>query len=204
MSRRARPSFTGRFAGVAVGAWAAISLLAGASLMVSHWTVLPKPDVDDPAFTEQLNGLRTAQDDQQWVVVHVLYSRCSCSQRVFDHLFDEQRPAGAHERILLVEADPAIERRAAARGFSVKIVTRAELKNEFHIEAAPMLIVIDPQGSVRYAGGYTDRKQGFEFRDTAIVKALADGGDPAELPLFGCGVSEELQQALDPFRLKYG
>lgn len=172
--------------------------------MVGHWTVLPKPDVEDPAFAAQLNGLRAEQDDGQWVVVHVLYSRCTCSQRVFDHLFDDQRPAGAHERILLVEADAAIERRAAARGFAVETVSRAELKSEFHIEAAPMLIVIDPQGSVRYAGGYTDRKQGFEFRDTAIVETLAQGGDPAELPLFGCGVSKELQEVLDPFRLKYG
>ena len=64
------------------------------------------------------------------------------------------------------------------------------------VEAAPILIVIDPSGVVRYAGGYTERKQGPVVADIRILRATERGDAPVALPIFGCAVSERLRGEL--------
>lgn len=189
-------------AGAVVAIWAAVFIVVGASLMVGHWYTLPRPNTEDPDFASRLASLR-GDATEGWLAVHVLYSKCRCSQRVFDHLFETERTPGVAETILLVGADEEIERRASSRGFDLHVVTPTELAREFRIEAAPLLAVLSPTNEVRYTGGYTDRKQGYDIRDTEILQDLIDGEESRDLPLFGCGVSKELQQLLDPLGLKY-
>lgn len=189
-------------AGIIVAIWAAVFVVVGASLMVGHWYTLPRPAAEDPDFASRLASLR-GDDADGWFAVHVLYSKCRCSQRVFDHLFESERPQGVAEAVLLVGADDEIERRASSRGFDLHVVTPRQLAQEYRIEAAPLLAVLSPTDQVRYAGGYTDRKQGYDVRDVEILRNLIDGEESQDLPLFGCGVSKELQQLLDPFGLKY-
>jgi hypothetical protein len=135
--------------------------------------------------------------------VHVLYAACRCSQRIFDHLFESARPSEYRETILLVGDDPSVAARASAAGFDLVAVTPQALATEFHIEAAPLLLVLDPDGRIRYAGGYSERKQGYEALDVEIMLGLMSGVAASELPLYGCGVSMELQAVLDPMGLKY-
>ncbi len=73
---------------------------------------------------------------------------------------------------------------------------------KYGIESAPLMIVDDAHGVIRYAGGYTSRKQGLDYQDQAIVHQLLSGAEVDPLPLFGCAVSQRLKQMVDPFRLK--
>ncbi len=183
--------------------WAGLAVLVQTTLMAAHWYTLPKPDRADPLLEQSIAALVSEDGTGQWAMVHVLYSECRCSQRVFDHLFETTRPEGAYETVLLVGHDAAIEARADTAGFEVVVATPAELERRFGIVSAPLLLVLDPGGTLRYAGGYTERKQGYGPRDLDILAVLQRGDDPTELPLYGCGVSKELQEALDPMGIKY-
>lgn len=183
--------------------WAGLSMVIQATLMASHWYTLPTPDQGDVRLREGLDELVPAHAQGSWVAVHVLYSACRCSQRVFDHLFETPRPDGLYETLLLVGEDPDLETRAATAGFDVWVLSPQELETRFGLVSAPLLLVLGPDASLRYAGGYTDRKQAYDVQDVQIIETLQAGRSPAELPLYGCGVSKELQQILDPMGLKY-
>jgi hypothetical protein len=79
--------------------------------------------------------------------------------------------------------------------FDVRTVAAADLAR-YGIEAAPALLVIDPGGRTRYAGGYTERKQGPDIEDLRLMAAAQGDEDLAGLPLFGCAVSDRLRRAL--------
>ena len=184
--------------------WVAILFVAGTSLAAAHFA-LPKPDVKSQALERALSSLRSQSGEQKWLAVHVLYAQCRCSRNILEHLAASRRPAGFSEKVLLVgerrELDPLL-RRMSDRGMDVRRTTVTELQSKFHVEAAPLLLVVDPRGTVRYSGGYTERKQGLDVRDAEIMARLARQQAVAELPLFGCAVSDGLRKLLDPLQLK--
>ncbi len=190
----------------AVGAclvlWAGMSIVVQSTLMASHWYTLPSPERSDPKLEAALVALVPDAAGESWTAVHVLYSGCRCSARVLDHLFESARPHGLDDVLLLVGDDASSVRRAKAAGFHVITLSPQELQERYGIVSAPLLLVLSPEHKLRYAGGYTQRKQGFANEDLEILEALQSGATPAELPLYGCGVSKELQQLLDPMGLK--
>jgi hypothetical protein len=188
---------------LAFAMWACASLALVASLMVAHWYILPSPDKGDPVTSRALAALRGPGDAERWLAVHVLYGRCRCSQRIVDHLVATRRPEGVKEVILLVGEDPGHGERAARAGFTVVRLSPAELERDYHIVAAPLLAIVAPDGSLRYTGGYTGHKQGPDIRDVALIEETRARGSASPLPLFGCAVSKELQELIDPLRLKY-
>jgi hypothetical protein len=189
-----------RAARVALWLWAPSCLVLVACLMVAHWVTLPVPESHDPRLAKGLDGLHRGPG---WLAVHVLYAECPCSQKLVRHLLDRGALPDVEETILLVGDDGSLAADAPARGYAVEVVTQVELARRFGVESAPLLAVVDPRGTVRYVGGYTPRKQGADVHDVEIVAALRRGDGAAELPLFGCAVSRELQAMLDPLNLKY-
>ncbi len=185
--------------------WMAIPLLLVlvATLMVGHWVILPKPSSNDLQLRGELQKLRGSGEGEVWLGVHVLYSDCGCSRRVLTHLFETKRPSGIAEKLLLVGAHPEFEAGARRAGLEVRVMRPRELKEVYGLEAAPLFIVADPGGELRYIGGYTERKRGLAIRDLEIIKSLQDREQVGELPLFGCAVSQRLQDMLDPIGLKY-
>ncbi len=183
--------------------WAGLSVVVQSTLMAGHWYTLPSPDRADPALERALAALVPEAERESWAAVHVLYSACRCSQRVFDHLFESARPDGLYEVVLLVGEDASVQARADAAGFDVITLSPGELEEHYGIVSAPLLLVMNPGGELQYAGGYTERKQGYAIEDQEVIRALQAGAAPTELPLYGCGVSKELQQILDPMGLKY-
>jgi hypothetical protein len=134
----------------------------------------------------------------------VLYGACACSDRVLEHLATRGVMASTSEHVVLAgtgRGDRAGLLRA--RGFSVDSIAPEQLKTRYGLEVAPLLIVAAPDGSIRYLGGYTERKQGPRIRDRETLHELQSGRATSLLPLFGCAVSRQLQQLFDPFRLKY-
>lgn len=188
---------------VLLALWLGVMSIVTLTFMVSHWYTLPKPDNERPLVAASIAGLRTADDRGRWMAVHVLYADCGCSRRIFSHLFAGDRPAGVTEKVVLVGDAPDLEKQAAAAGFAVEAISPGQLRERFHVQAAPLLLIADPGGKLRYVGGYTERKRGPDPKDKEILARLMTDHAPSELPLFGCAVSASLQQLLDPIGIKY-
>lgn len=183
---------------LALGAWGSALLFVCATLLAGHFYTLPLPERDSPRLAQGIDA-----PDDAWSAVHVLYAECSCSARIVEHLFASERPSGLRERLLVVGEREEWRERAVTAGLDYETTTRARLVEELGIEAAPLLVVADPSGRVRYAGGYTDRKQGPRIRDLELIAALRDERETDAIPLYGCAVSRSLQQAFDPLGLRY-
>jgi hypothetical protein len=107
-----------------------------------------------------------------------------------------------HEHIVLIGGENELAARAQSHGYSVDHVSPEQLKAQYGIEAAPLLAVVDPQRRVRYAGGYTARKQVLDIHDLAIITDLMNGQRVSTLPVYGCAVSKSLQEIVDPLGIK--
>jgi hypothetical protein len=174
----------------------------GANLMVSHWVPLPRPAVDDLAWTANMANIRIGQPTGRWTVLHFLYAKCPCSRRVLEHVIKQPPRSGVTERIILIGSDAPSVARIEEQGYEVDSVSPDDLKAKYGIEAAPLLVVSDPGNKPRYAGGYTSRKQGPDFQDRSIIANLIAGHDVEPLPLYGCAVSRRLQGIVDPLGIK--
>jgi len=191
--RTAPTALSGR---VGLVCWAISISLLSAFLMARHLVALPRPTEETTASAFAKRS--TPGEQARWRAVHVLSASCGCSMRVLAHLSTSARPAGVAERILWVGPPSAETAAAERRGFIVTPVTSAELGSVYHIEAVPLLLVLDESGRVRYSGGYSNRKQGRDLEDLQIIGELQAGRATASLPVFGCAVSRDLQRALNP------
>ena len=185
--------------------WVVVLFVIATSLGAGHLYALPKPTSSDAALSNAVNELRSDKEENSWLAVHVLYAQCRCSQGILRHLASGPRPASVVEKVLLVGDNPGIAselRALEARNFRIVTVSADELRDRYHVEAAPLMLVLGPDGALRYSGGYTDRKQGPVIRDRAILVEVMSKSEARELPVFGCAVSRELQRLLDPLALK--
>lgn len=189
--------------------WFVVAAIMGAQTMAPHLLPFRAPEASSPRDAA-LAALRPEGAPRaSWTAVHVFYGACACSGRILDHLATSPRPAGFVEVILWVgDSKPGLAT-VEARGFRVVHVEVEELARTFHVESVPLLVAIDPAGKTHYAGGYTARKQGPAILDVEILAQAREalrgrGGAPAALPLFGCGVSDRLREALDLFDARGG
>jgi hypothetical protein len=181
--------------------------------MAGHLLSLPAPALADEKLTATLSA-RLASKNGRWSVFHVLYQGCACSSRVLSHLIERRARTDVDESVIYAhDADDSAAATAATlsttaanvrgAGFLFEALTPSELAARYQIESAPLLLVADPQGAVRYAGGYTDRSGAKQISDIAIIDRTSHGDVPRSLPIFGCAVSRRLQGAVDPLGLKY-
>lgn len=183
----------------ALGLWAAGMTVISAYLLSGHLLTLPAPRVDDPILER---AARLRQTQGEWLALHLLYADCGCSRRVVRHLERRGPSALAAERVVLVEPRPGDVERLEKAGFTVEEETREGLHQDFGAAAAPLLVLADPEGQLRYVGGYTDRKRGPDIEDLTLLHTVRDGGRPQPLPLFGCAVNTTLAQQVDPLGLR--
>jgi len=183
--------------------WLPLSLAVISALMIAHSVSLPVPAHEDPVLTRAMLQLRVPGAQPSWLVAHVLYTECACSRSMLDHLISRPHPSGVQETLVLAGNNAEMAARARAHGFRVVTIKPEELRTRFSVVSVPMLIVDDPEGHVRYAGGYTTSKRGPDPQDLEIIATLQRASLVAELPVFGCAVSKELQAELDPLGLKY-
>jgi hypothetical protein len=188
--------------GVSFGLWGwfALMLVVSATLLGRHLLALPRPAADE-ALARSMATLRTPNDAGRWMAVHVLDAECKCSQRIAEHLLASDRPKDVSEHVLLVGGDVALETQLTSRGFQVARVEPTELSDRYHIQAVPLLVVSAPDGTVRYAGGYTARKQGPDPRDLEILADARAGRSVEPIPVFGCAVARRLQSTINPLGL---
>ncbi len=191
-----------RCAHIALTLWVGVCVVVGGALLVFHLQPLPVPPVQDPQLQAALASTATPAEQGRWRLLHVMYARCPCSNKIIDDLLSSTRPGDVAERVVIVDASDVLRDRLQAGGFIVEAVDAPTLQQRYHLEAAPMLVVADDQGRVRYVGGYTERKQGPVSHDVEIVEQLRRGDRLEGLPLFGCATSRSLQQAVDPLSLR--
>lgn len=175
--------------------WIVVALVGLAALSAKHMASLPEPD-DETLLSRAMLQLRRSSSGN--FLVHVIYSECSCAQALFAHLVARRPSPGAEEAVLFVGADPNKQESAQRAGFSFTTVSAEELAHRFGLEAAPVLIVFDSAGRLRYAGGYYAHPATITPLDQRIYAKLTTGAKVEPLPVFGCAVSPRLQKALNP------
>lgn len=180
----------------ALGAWFVALGITAASLLARHLLPLPPPE-----DTATLASLRTGEGTGRWMAVHVLYTECPCSRRIAEHLMASARPLDVEEHVVLVGARAGLANGLRTRGFDVVEVEPEELARRFGIEAVPLLVVLGPDDTTKYSGGYTERKQGPDPRDLEIIARARTGDGEPGLPIFGCAVGRALREALNPLDL---
>ena len=181
--------------------WGFGLLIICASLMAGHWVTLPHPERGE-VMAANVGFPRFPVDHEQVYAFHFLYGDCSCSRRVLKHVLARSPVPNAKERIVLIGEDPESEAHAIALGFEVHTVTPPQLKEIYGVESAPLLMVSDLEGTIRYAGGYTSRKQGLDIQEMEIIQKAIANQDIDGLPLYGCAVSKSLRAIVDPLDLK--
>ena len=168
--------------------WFALFVALGAGLLSKH--ILPfRAPATDERLGSSLATLRGA-DESGWLAVHVLYEDCRCSVLVAEHLANTRRDKAWSEVVLWVGKDvpPALGSR-----FDVRRVSSVEL-SRFGIEAAPILVALDPKNHVHYAGGYTERKQGPVIDERRLMQQARANDYVEPLPVYGCAVSARLRE----------
>ena len=183
-----------------LASWMVVALVGLAALSVRHMASLPKPD-DEALLSRSMLQLRRTSSEN--FLVHVIDAECSCSRALFAHLVARRRFPGAEEAVLFVGADPKKQESAKRAGFTFTTVSAEELTFHFGLEAAPVLIVFDSAGRLRYAGGYYSHPATITPLDERIYAQLATGANVEPLPVFGCAVSSRLQKSLNPLSAVY-
>jgi hypothetical protein len=183
-----------------IGAWLVLAVIGIASLGVSHTAPMPEPTPEE-RLTHALLGLR--EQPKQPFLVHVIYARCSCTERLFRHLIERRALAGMDEEILFVGEDEAKKARARQAGYRFTTVSAAELVSRFGLEAAPVLFAFTRDGRLAYAGGYFDKAAAVVALDERIVSEVQRGLPTEPLPVYGCAVSPQLQKSVDPLGIVY-
>lgn len=184
----------------AFAAWLVGTAAMCGYLLASHTLTLPTPATGDA----ELRAALAAQHPQRsWLTLHVLDQDCRCSQRVLAHLLTRGPMRDANERVVWVAGTPDATSLAAirARGFALDVLSPDALVARYHLAAAPLLVIVAPDGDVRYLGGYAPRKQAADLRDTGVIAATRLGLRVAPLPTFGCAIGA-LRDAVDPLRLR--
>jgi hypothetical protein len=201
-SRLPKLTDSARRGGIAIffAAWFGIGLLGISSLGVSHSVPIANPP-SQHGLASALLRMRTRHVP---FVVHVIYARCSCTERLFRHLVHRGAAQNIEEQILFVGDDPRKRELARRVGYRFREVTVDQVSERLGLDAAPVLFVFDANGRLTYAGGYFDRPAAVQAMDERIVTDMEHGVDAKPLPIYGCAMSAELQKAVDPLGLVYG
>jgi hypothetical protein len=183
-----------------LAAWIVVMLVGLAALSVKHMASLPEPE-DEALLSRAMLELR--QSSRKTFLVHVIYAECSCARALYTHLVARRPFPGAEEAILFVGTDPNKAEAAKRVGFSFTTVSAPDLASRFGLEAAPVLIVFDAAGRLRYAGGYYAHPATITPLDERIYAQLTAGASVEPLSVFGCAVSSRLQKSLNPLGAAY-
>lgn len=193
-----------RLAMIGLGLWGTVVIVVGGLLLAPHLISLPTPARADSRLRDAMITLVPALAGR-WSAIHVMYRSCACSRRTIDHLLQTRRPVDLAELVLVVddEGESGAEDVALrAAGFRVQVITPRTLHDRFHIDAAPLLVVMSPDLDVAYVGGYSRHKQSNAYEDLGIIAGLRSRTELGPLPVFGCATNARLANAIDPLGLR--
>jgi hypothetical protein len=178
--------------------WAGVVLVVGGVLTSYHQPFLT-PD-------EKILSLARPSAHNQWQVIHIVSGGCVCSQRVMQHLLERHPVNDVAEQILVVDGpapylpdtDRLLERLQSA-GFPLIHLAAKDIPESYGLRGVPLLIIVSPQRSIAYLGGYGPRGD----QDIQTLQLIRSGRPPTALPILGCAIGQRLRRQADPFGLKY-
>lgn len=139
-----------------------------------------------------------------WQAVYVLGERCPCSSRVARYLMTRPPLGGGEQFILQVGSEPETEAGLLQAGWQLRRRPPETARDDYGAQSAPLFVIVDPQGEVRYRGGLSRRSDSRDgFHDREIWDALRAGRVVKPLPAYGCalrfgcewgGVSQALEE----------
>lgn len=143
-------------------------------------------------------------DKKGWQAIHVLADRCQCSADVAFHLLKRGRDFRlVAETVIFIGHDPDRKSQLTMAGFRFLEMSGNDVVNTIGIESAPNMVLVDPDGLVKYAGGYYEHRERTKAMDSFIITQTMADMQTGSLPSFGCAISRRLQAATDPLGLKY-
>ncbi|WP_415909435.1 hypothetical protein [Oleiharenicola sp. Vm1] len=191
----ARAASARRHAAVLIfGAWFVATSLFGAWTVAQHVVPLPAAATRDVAHADRPRAR------------HVLGADCGCSASIGRDLIKRGPRPGWEETVVLLDAQPELERGLRAAGFAVQTLPPENAARTLGVQGAPWLSLHFPDGRVAYDGGYARLRPGlpgYENLDAALMHDVEQGRAPARLAAYGCATSQSLRDRLDPWHLKY-
>ncbi len=177
--------------------WFLLIALPAMTWMASHHVPLPPPSGTQSAQPSSLEA--------GWRMVHVLAAECGCSGAVAEHLARRGATAGVAEEVWWIGETSGPTTPLAGSGFTVVPTSADTLQHRLGLEGAPWLLIYDPEGHLRYSGGYaaTTPRRGAALEDRTLLARVQSGETVTPFPAYGCATSRRLQTALDPLGLKY-
>jgi hypothetical protein len=159
--------------------------LVMARLMAAHMPFAVDPPASGPP----------ARRTGHWQAVYILGSDCVCSLRVAEHLAQRGRLADIEERTILVGRNAATDSKLQQWGLQPARSSAEDVLRAFGAHNAPLLLFIDPDGNIRYSGGFarrSDFRDGFE--EQSIWAELRAGRAVERLPAYGCALALGTEQ----------
>ncbi len=170
---------------------ASVLLTLAATLVMARLMSAHMPfAIDPPASGPQQR--RTGH----WQAVYILGSDCVCSLRVAEHLAQRGRLADIEERTILVGRSAATDSKLQRWGLQPARWSAEDALQAFGAHNAPLLLFIDPDGNIRYSGGFA-RRSDFQdgFAEPRIWAELRAGREVERLPAYGCALASSHEQA---------
>jgi hypothetical protein len=183
-------------------AWLLACTAVISALSLGHVVALPLPE--DSAvgrFKTMLLSYKNAELSTQFVA-HILAEDCSCTRSLAEHLLSKGPRKASDELILFVGNNSELASEAAAAGFRFQQIASSEL-TEMGLESAPVLAVFDRDQNLNYLGGYYDHPAAIRPLNESIRDSITSGALLEPLPIFGCAISQRLQEAFDPLGIVY-
>jgi hypothetical protein len=154
-------------------------LLITGLLMGSHM-----PFRSDPAAAQN-----AARRTGKWQAIYLFGANCPCSAKASTHLVGRPPLSGIDERIVFVGAEPDTERPLEDGGWRLERRTPEQARDIYGARSAPLLIFVDPEGRIRYTGGFAHRSDFADgFHEPRIWEELRAGREVTALPAYGCAL----------------
>lgn len=163
--------------------WAVCAIVPVAGLMAKH--VAP--------FARR--GQADFPVDTRWRIRHLLVAGCACSSIVAQALAGRAPIPGIDERAVIAGPDAAIEGPLRRAGWTVDVLPPEQMRDRYQVPGGPWLLVADPSGRERYAGGYAQYRptRVSDVDDRRLIAAAMQGEAIASRPAFGCIASAALK-----------
>lgn len=162
--------------------------------MASHLLAMPLPK----EVEKVRESLLSYQNNKEWLYVHIIYDKCSCTNLLIEHLVERKKMKEATEVIMLIGGSSSYEDQLIKSGFKFVTMKKETVEKEFGIEAAPILAVINGNGELKYLGGYFKTSAAKYPKDIEIISHINKGSEVEALPLYGCAISDVLKSYIDP------
>lgn len=135
-----------------------------------------------------------------WGMIHILAMECGCSEIIAEYLL-KRKPIMPNEKIMFLGTTNKIAKQLKQVGF--QIIESKQLDG--YIEGVPQLIVFNPDGDIKYSGGYAPKMITplTKIQDQFIFNSIKNKKNNPQLAVMGCAINKKLQKELDPLGLKY-